>query len=138
MMTKAMLEKENAPLILIAEDNEANIITLTLFLQAKGYRTAIARHGGEALDLAQTIHPAIILMDLQMPVLNGLETMRRLRRESNSHVADVPIIAITALAMPGDRERSIAAGASEYISKPINLKNLHTLIDQFIQKKDMP
>ncbi len=119
--------------ILIAEDNEANIVTLATYLQAKGYRLTLARHGGEALELARAECPALILMDLQMPVLDGLEATRRLRADSNPQLAHVPIIALTALAMPGDRERSLTAGANEYLSKPVNLKNLVALIQQLIE-----
>jgi PAS domain S-box-containing protein len=127
------LTDADAPTILIVEDNEANITTLSLYLQAKGFRVAIARHGGEALDLARADHPALILMDLQMPVLDGLEATRRLRRESDPRVAAIPVIALTALAMPGDRERSLAAGANDYLSKPVNLKQLVALINQFVK-----
>jgi PAS domain S-box-containing protein len=122
----------HAPLILIAEDNEANITMLSLYLNAKGYRLAIARYGGEALDVARSEHPALILMDLQMPVLDGLEATRRLRRETDPRIAGIPIIALTALVMPGDRERAIAAGVNEYMSKPVELSKLAKLIQQFI------
>jgi PAS domain S-box-containing protein len=125
----------SSPLILIAEDNEANILTLSMYLESKEYRVAIARHGGEAFDMARTEHPALILMDIQMPVLDGLEVTRRLRREPDSQVANIPVIALTALAMVGDRERALAAGANEYLSKPVNLKELVKLIDRYIERK---
>jgi PAS domain S-box-containing protein len=125
----------DAPLILIAEDNEWNITALSMFLEAAGYRIAIARHGGEALEMAKEIHPDVILMDIQMPVLDGLEVTRCLRQAANSEIASVPIIALTALAMPGDRERAIQAGANEYMSKPASLKQLVALIEQLIRVK---
>ena len=121
------------PLILIAEDNEANVLTLSMYLESKGYRLAFARNGNDALALAHTERPAVILMDLQMPGLDGLEATRRLRIDSDPQLANVPIIALTALAMPGDRERALAAGANEYMSKPVNLKQLVQLINSFIK-----
>ncbi len=123
----------DAPLILIAEDNEANILMLSAYLQAKGYRISIARHGGEALDAVRAERPALILMDLQMPVLDGLEAMRRLRRESNPVLAQIPVLAVTALAMPGDRERALAAGANDYLSKPLNLHALTEIIARLLR-----
>ncbi|MCL4294640.1 MAG: PAS domain S-box protein [Anaerolineae bacterium] len=127
----AGLEKgsgQKRPLILLAEDNEANIETLRPYLGAKGYRLKVARNGSQAVQMAQEERPAVILMDIQMPVLDGLEAIRQLR--ANGHFAGVPIIALTALAMPGDRERCLAAGANEYLSKPVSLKSLVELISK--------
>ncbi|MCL4294632.1 MAG: response regulator [Anaerolineae bacterium] len=129
----AGLEKgsgQKRPLILLAEDNEANIETLRPYLGAKGYRLKVARNGSQAVQMAQEERPAVILMDIQMPVLDGLEAIRQLR--ANGHFAGVPIIALTALAMPGDRERCLAAGANEYLSKPVSLKDLVELIEQML------
>ena len=123
----------DAPLILITEDNEANITALTLHLENQGFRLAVARNGDEALSMTHTLFPALILMDLQMPVLNGLDTTRQLRRDPNPRLANVPIIALTALAMPGDREQAIAAGANEYMSKPVNLKQLTETIKRLLR-----
>jgi PAS domain S-box-containing protein len=123
----------DTPLVLITEDNESNITTLTLFLENQGFRLAVARNGDEALAMAHTLFPALILMDLQMPVLNGLDTTRQLRRDPDPRLANVPIIALTALVMPGDREQAIAAGANEYLSKPVNLKQLTETIKRLIQ-----
>jgi len=117
------------PLILIADDNPANISTISSYLQHRGYRLILARNGQEALDLAQNQIPDLILMDIQMPEMNGLEATRRLRAEGHSHI---PIIALTALAMPGDRERCLAAGANDYLSKPIQLKHLAEKIAQLL------
>jgi PAS domain S-box-containing protein len=121
------LNPATAPLILLVEDNEVNINTTTAYLTAKGYYLVVARNGTEALSLAQTTNPDLILMDIQMPEINGLEAIRQMRQIPT--LVNVPIIAITALAMPEDRERCLAAGANEYISKPIRLKHL----DQTIQ-----
>jgi PAS domain S-box-containing protein len=123
----------NAPLVLIAEDNEANILTVSSYLKAKGFRVNIAQNGQEALEIVHVEQPAVILMDLQMPVLDGLETTRRLRQDRNAQISKIPIIALTALAMPGDRERALTAGANEYISKPANMKHLIELINRLVQ-----
>jgi CheY-like chemotaxis protein len=109
------------PLILLAEDNPTTITMVTEYLQARGYRVQVARDGLEAVEQAGA-RPAVILMDIQMPRLDGLEAIRHIR--ANADLADIPIIALTALAMPGDRERCLAVGASDYISKPVSLKML--------------
>ncbi|NTW01596.1 MAG: PAS domain S-box protein [Oscillochloris sp.] len=108
--------------ILLTEDNESNIQTTCEYLQIKGYQVAIARNGYEAIEKAEAMRPNLILMDIQMPKMDGLEAIRRLR--TMPAFAHTPIIALTALAMPGDRERCMAAGASEYLIKPVRLKGL--------------
>jgi PAS domain S-box-containing protein len=125
----------HAPLILIAEDNQTNTTMLELYLSARGYQLVFAKHGGEALDLARSEHPALILMDLQMPVMDGYEAMRRLRQDSDPAIANIPVIALTALAMPSDRERAFTVGANAYMSKPVDLKQLVELINGCIQAK---
>jgi PAS domain S-box-containing protein len=115
-----------APLILLAEDNEDNITTFTDFLSAKGYRLMEARNGAEAIERALEERPALVLMDIQMPEMDGLEATRRFRGDPK--LADIPIIALTALAMPGDRERCLEAGANKYVSKPVSLRNLAEII----------
>ena len=118
------------PLILLAEDNEANISTISSYLKAKGYRLLSAKNGHEAITLAQHENPDLILMDIQMPGMDGLEATRQIRL--NPNVAEVPIIALTALAMTGDRDRCLAAGANDYLSKPIKLKQLVTTIQKLL------
>ncbi|OYQ65009.1 hypothetical protein B9G53_09090 [Pseudanabaena sp. SR411] len=119
-----------SPLILIAEDNEANIGTFSSYLTAKGYRILIAKDGQEALDLAKAHHPDLILMDIQMPIMDGLEATRQIRRDPD--LVKIPIIALTALAMTGDRERCLDAGANDYLTKPVKLKLLVTTMQQFL------
>jgi len=121
----------DAPLILIAEDNEDSIDTLLDYLPARGYRLDIVYNGQEAVTRAQQELPDLILMDIQMPGMNGLEAIRRLRDEPD--LARIPIIALTALAMPGDRERCLRAGASDYISKPYSLKGLIDAIQTHLE-----
>jgi PAS domain S-box-containing protein len=113
--------------ILLAEDNEATITLLSDYLWARGYWVTVARNGQEALDRAREAPPAVILMDIQMPGMHGLEAIQRLRAEPI--LAEVPVIAVTALAMPGDRERCLAAGANEYLSKPFPMSAMMRLIE---------
>ena len=121
---------EQLPLILLAEDNEANICTMMDYLQVQGFRVNLARNGIEAIKMAQQQHPDLILMDIQMPEMDGLEATRQIR--ANLSLASIPIIALTALAMLGDRERCLAAGANEYMTKPVSLKKLLNLIAQYL------
>ncbi|AFZ04351.1 GAF domain-containing protein [Calothrix sp. PCC 6303] len=123
-----------APLILLAEDNEANISTVSSYLGAKGYRIVLANDGQEAIDCARNHRPDLILMDIQMPGMDGLEAMKQIRLDPK--LADIPIIALTALAMTGDRDRCLAAGANEYLSKPVKLKQLASTIQQLIAAKE--
>ena len=119
-----------SPLILLAEDNEANIATISSYLGAKGYRIVSAKDGAEAIALAKSHQPDLILMDVQMPVMDGLEATKQIRLDPS--VVNIPIIALTALAMEGDRDRCLAAGADEYVSKPIKLKQLVHLIQDLL------
>ncbi|OYD92339.1 hypothetical protein CDG76_22580 [Nostoc sp. 'Peltigera membranacea cyanobiont' 210A] len=119
-----------APLILLAEDNQANISTVSSYLRAKGYQILLATNGQEAIDLATTHQPDLILMDIQMSGMDGLEAMRQIRLDSN--LIDIPIVALTALAMTGDRDRCLEAGANEYLTKPVKLKQLTTTIQQLL------
>ena len=116
------------PLILVVDDNELIIETISDFLSAQHFRVAAARNGPELLAVAPGLRPDLILMDIQMPVMDGLEATRRLRVHPDAQLAKTPIIALTALAMTGDRERCLAAGANEYMSKPVSLKNLLEMI----------
>jgi len=130
--TSSSLEiaSDNAPLILLAEDNEANIRTFSSYLTAINYRVIIARNGIEAIALAKANLPDIILMDVQMPIMDGLEATKEIRLDPN--LINIPIIALTALAMESDREKCLAAGANEYLSKPIKLRQLNTTIQQIL------
>jgi len=123
----------SSPLILLAEDNEANISTIAGYLRAKGYQILLAHNGQEAIALVQAEHPNLILMDIQMPGMDGLEVIQHLRQDPD--LGAVPIIALTALAMAGDRERCLAAGASEYLAKPVKLKQLALLIQKLLPKE---
>ncbi|MEH2114444.1 PAS domain S-box protein [Nostoc sp.] len=120
----------DTPLILLTEDNQANIDTMSGYLESRGYRLILANNGQEALDLVRVQHPDLIVMDIQMPGMDGLEAMRCIR--NNRQFLHIPIIALTALAMPGDRETCLAAGANEYLTKPVKLKQLVATIQQLL------
>ena len=122
------------PLILIVEDNEINIITISGYLQAKGYRLILAKNGQEAIAITKAHRPDLILMDIQMPVMDGLEAIQQIRLDPD--LVNIPIIAMTALAMTGDRERCIQAGADEYVTKPVKLKQLTNTIQQLLAKNE--
>ncbi|MEO0396949.1 MAG: ATP-binding protein [Cyanobacteria bacterium P01_A01_bin.137] len=110
------------PLILLAEDNEDNIDVIQGYLVAKGYPVIIAKNGREAIALAQAQTPDLILMDIQMPGMDGIEAMTKIRQDET--LQHTPIIALTAFAMKGDLERCLAAGADDYLAKPVKLKQL--------------
>ncbi|MCZ6808043.1 MAG: response regulator [Deltaproteobacteria bacterium] len=115
-------EARGAPRILLAEDNEMNIVLITDYLEAKGFDVRVARDGVEALEALRTERPDLVLMDMQMPRMDGMETMQRIR--ADRALRGLPIIALTALAMTGDKERILEAGADEYVSKPVNMRQL--------------
>lgn len=114
--------------VLLAEDNQANATMLTDFLIARGYQITHAADGVEAVARARQSPPDMILMDIQMPNLDGLEATRLIRADAS--LAKVPIIAITALTMPGDRERCREAGADEYLSKPVGMNELLQVMER--------
>ena len=122
-------------LILLVEDNDINIAMITNFFTVYGYRYIFAEDGQEAIALAKSQQPDLILMDIQIPKINGLEAIAQIRQCSDSK--HIPIIAITALAMTGDRERCLQAGADEYISKPVKLKQLAAQIQHLLSKKEL-
>ncbi|WP_373545546.1 response regulator [Chamaesiphon sp.] len=118
------------PLILIVEDNELNINTISSYLTVKGYRPIVAGDGQSAIELTQKHHPDLILMDIQMPGMDGLEAISRIRQDPQ--LAEIPIIALTALAMEGDRDKCLSAGANDYLTKPVKLKQLNQTIQQWL------
>src|SRR2546423_12514342 len=103
--------------ILIIEDNEQTLYLITFILKKHGYEVVQARDGREGIRLASQVIPALILLDIQLPVLDGYAVALELR--SNAMLAAVPIIAVTSYAMVGDRKRVLAAGCTDYIEKPI-------------------
>jgi CheY-like chemotaxis protein len=118
------------PTILLAEDNDANIEALGGYLKERGFNMILARNGREAIEVATTMHPDLILMDIHMPEMDGLEATRYLRLMPGFE--RIPVIALTALAMPGDRERCIDAGVNAYLTKPVGLQALVETIYGFL------
>ncbi|MEB3227226.1 MAG: PAS domain-containing protein [Synechocystis sp.] len=126
----ATLDNPNSYLILLAEDNEANAATFLSYLEAKGYRVIHAFNGEGAIALIRQEKPDLVLMDIQMPVMDGFTAIEIIRNELG--LTDVPIIALTALAMDGDEEKCMAIGANDYLSKPVKLKELVTLMERHL------
>jgi signal transduction histidine kinase len=116
--------------ILLADDNHIINETIADYLTAKGYQVVLATNGIEAIEKARASHPALILMDIQMPEMDGLEATRQIR--ADTELAKIPIIALTALARPNDRELCLEAGANDYLSKPISFKGLAATIKAWL------
>jgi CheY-like chemotaxis protein len=118
--------------VLVVEDNEGNREMLAAYLRIRGCEVQTTENGGEAIALAKAQPPDLILMDVQMSEMDGLEATRRLRAEPA--LRRIPIIALTALAMPGDRERCLEAGMDDYLSKPLGLKELYRVLIKWINR----
>lgn len=114
--------------ILYIEDNDQNFYLVNYILSAQGYSVSRAHDGREGISLAEKERPDLILLDIQLPIMDGYETARELRK--NPDVKATPIVALTSYAMAGDREKALAAGCTGYIEKPINPK---TFVDQIRQ-----
>ncbi|WP_139558897.1 ATP-binding response regulator [Methylotetracoccus oryzae] len=110
--------------VLLVDDDEINRDIYREYLELKGFAPVLAEDGQQALALALTERPDVIVMDVQMPVMDGLEATRRLRAADDPRLAETPVIALSALAMPGDRQRCIEAGCDVYLSKPVRLDEL--------------
>lgn len=104
--------------ILIVEDNEQNLYLETFLLEKHGYDVVQARNGQQGLELAVSECPDLILLDIQLPVMDGYEVARRLKH--SQHTASIPIVAVTSYAMAGDREEILATGCKGYVEKPID------------------
>jgi two-component system cell cycle response regulator DivK len=118
-------------LILIVEDNEKNLKLLRDVLQFKGYRTLEASTAGAGIELARTRSPALVLMDIQLPDLDGIEAMRQLR--SDPATSAIPVVAVTAFAMSDDRERLLGAGFAAYVSKPISVREFPEQVRRLLE-----
>ncbi len=116
--------------VLIVEDNELNMKLFNDLLEAKGYQTIQTRNGLEVLDLARKHMPDLILMDIQLPEVSGLEITKWLKEDDVLHV--IPVIAVTAFAMKGDEERIRQGGCEAYISKPISVVNFLETVKSYI------
>jgi two-component system, cell cycle response regulator DivK len=116
--------------ILIVEDNEMNLDMLTRRLSRRGYEIVSAIDGVEGLQLASYEHPDLILMDMSLPKMDGWEATRHLK--ANEETAGIPVIALTAHAMVGDREKAIQAGCDDYDTKPVELSRLLSKIETLL------
>jgi len=118
--------------VLVVEDNARNMKLFRDVLQATGYRTLEASTGGHALTLAAEHGPALVLMDIRLPDMDGAEALRRLRVDGRT--ATIPVLAVTAQAMKGDRERFSEAGFDGYLSKPIDIDELLSAVERHCER----
>lgn len=116
--------------ILVVEDNETNMYLIRFILERNGYEVIAARDGGEGVRLAAAERPDLIIMDIQLPDINGLEATRMIRRAEAG--GQTPIIALTSYAVVGDREKALAAGCTGYIEKPINPDTFMGEVERFL------
>ncbi len=116
--------------VLIVEDNELNMKLFNDLLTAHGYDTLQTKDGNQALELARRHRPDLILMDIQLPQISGLEVTRLLKKDKDLQL--IPVIAITAFAMKGDRERIRGGGCEDYIAKPISIAGFLQTVQRFL------
>lgn len=116
--------------ILLIEDNQQNMYLMNFILENKGYEVTQAWNGKEGIELARTIKPSLILLDIQLPGMDGYSVARELKKSPTT--AHMPIVAVTSYAMVGDRERVIEAGCTGYIEKPINPDTFVSEIEQYL------
>lgn len=121
------------PTVLLIEDHEQNRYLATFLLEKHGYAVVAACDGPAGIMLAATAEPALILLDIQLPMMSGYEVAQELRKITS--LREVPIIAVTSYAMAGDREKSLAAGCTGYIEKPINPDTFVSEIERFLPQK---
>ena len=126
----------NKGTILLVEDTDAVVMMLKDYLESAGYQVETANDGLDGIVQARRLQPDLILMDVMMPNMDGLEATRRIRSEPAT--ADIPIIGLTALAMSSDRERCLAAGMNDYLSKPVKLNELVSSIQSHLSPKKEP
>jgi CheY-like chemotaxis protein len=119
--------------ILYVEDNEDNVYMLTRRLERKGYEVVAAPDGAQGLAMAAREAPAVILMDLSLPVIDGWEATKRLKADPRTR--EIPVIALSAHAMEGDRERALEAGCDDYDTKPVDLKRLLGKIEAVLSER---
>jgi CheY-like chemotaxis protein/nitrogen-specific signal transduction histidine kinase len=134
--TGALTGNDDAPRILLVEDNELSIVRMQRSLESGGYRVTVARQGAEALERAAEEKPAVMVVDLQLAGMNGWAVIKHVR--ANPKMADVPIAGTTAMVIPGDRERCLQAGADEYLIKPICRAELLAVVAGLIKKTAEP
>jgi len=122
--------------ILVVEDNERNLKLVRDVLQFAGYEVIAARSGEQGVTLARECTPDLVLMDLQLPTMNGTEALHMLRADPRTR--GIPVVAVTASAMNEDRERALRAGFDSYLEKPISVRTFPDLVRGFLRRKDYP
>ena len=120
------------PVILVVEDNERNRKLVRTILEFRGYEVVECDDGEPCLELARRHRPALVLMDIQMPKVNGMEALSRLRADPETSA--IPVIAVTASVTPSERERVMASGFNGYVSKPIDVPTFGETIDRVLAK----
>ncbi len=118
--------------ILVVDDNELNLKLAREILTARGHEVVVAACGEEAVKVARERHPALILLDIKLPDIDGLEVLSRLRNLPDTR--DLPVVALTAQAMAGDQDRFLAAGCDGYIQKPISLRTFATQVERYLAR----
>jgi len=121
--------------VLVVEDNDLNSKLLNDLLQYQGYTVVTTRFGEAALELARRYKPDAILMDIQLPDISGMEATRRIKADQETRT--IPIIAVTAFAMPGDEANILASGCDAYVSKPFNVSEFLNLVDHWTGRTDL-
>jgi two-component system, cell cycle response regulator DivK len=119
------------PRILVAEDNEKNLVLMRDVLRYFGYEVLEARDGLECIAMAAEHRPGLILMDIQMPVMSGVDAMKHIRMRAETR--EIKILAVTSLAMQGDREKLLGEGFDDYIQKPIDLVELPEIVKKHLR-----
>lgn len=119
--------------ILIVDDNPVNLKLIRVLLAGEGYRVRVAADAEEALEALREFHPQMILMDIQLPGIDGLELTRRLKADPSTR--DISVIGLTAFAMKGDEERILAAGCDGYIPKPVDTRTLPAQIRGYLKRQ---
>lgn len=122
------------PLVLVVDDNEDNLLLLAFLLEQMGCAFVTAVDGQTALDFAQLYQPALILLDMMLPDFDGMEVLSRLKQ--NSLTTGIPVIAVTALARPEDRDRILSAGCNEYVTKPYVVDELEEMLRRYLNQKE--
>ncbi|MEN3354380.1 MAG: two-component system, cell cycle response regulator DivK [Betaproteobacteria bacterium] len=120
------------PLILIVEDNEKNLKLLRDVLRFKGYETVEAMTGAEGVRLARECNPDLVLMDIQLPDIDGVTALAQIR--ANAATRDMPVIAVSASVMPDEQQRIAASGFNAYVTKPISVKSFVETVEKFAGK----
>jgi two-component system, cell cycle response regulator DivK len=121
-----------SPTILVVEDNPLNLELVREVLESAGMGIVDARNGPDGLRIATEKHPALILLDIRLPGMDGYAVLRQLK--SNPKTADIPVVALTAQAMVGDKEQTLAAGFDHYIAKPIDTRTLAGEVRQLLER----